>query len=241
MIEINLVPDVKQELIRAQRARSSVISIAIFASIIALGILVVLLAYIYGVQGVRNSLADSSIKSQGETLAKVDDLSKTLTIQNQLTKLSAMHNEKLITSRFFDVLDIINPSAPNNMTISSARLTTDTNMISIEGFAANGYSALEMFKKTIEASSLEYVDKGGPVKVGLTDRVDIVETSYGESSDGSRVLRFTISFEYPDIIFARGLASANVVSPVRENATDSYRGLPKSLFGDQADDVKEGN
>ena len=53
MIEINLIPDVKQELLRAQKGRAVVISASIFASVIAVGVVALLLVYIFGVQGVR--------------------------------------------------------------------------------------------------------------------------------------------------------------------------------------------
>lgn len=47
MIEINLIPDVKQELLKAQRTRSMVVSIAIISSIAAASVVVLLLVYIF--------------------------------------------------------------------------------------------------------------------------------------------------------------------------------------------------
>src|SRR5665648_1216883 len=79
MISINLVPDVKQELIRAQRVRSAVISLAIVAGIIVIAVVVVLSVYVFAVQTVRSSLADNSIKSESKTLSDVPDLSDALT------------------------------------------------------------------------------------------------------------------------------------------------------------------
>lgn len=240
MIEINLVPDVKQELIKAQRVRAGVISMSIFASLIALGLLVVLLLTIFGVQAFSDN-ADKDIKTENDKILAVPDLSKTLTIQNQLTKLSSMHSEKLITSRIYNVIRRINPPAPNNMTFSTIQLSTDTKTVNIEGFATGGYSAVEIFKKTIEGSKIEFKTDGKPDETNLANIVDVSETSFGESSDGSRVVRFVLSFEYPDELLARSSVDANVASPTRENATDSYRGLPQSMFGDQAADIKEEN
>ena len=87
MIEINLIPDVKQELLKAQRIRNVVISSSILVSIIAAGVVVLLLVYMFGVQSVRNSLLDSQIKDKYATLSKVDDLSKIITIQNHYWSL----------------------------------------------------------------------------------------------------------------------------------------------------------
>ena len=73
MIEINLIPDVKRELLRAQRARSIVISGAILTSIVAAAVVVVMLVYIYGVQSLRHYTLDQDIKSQSSELSKVED------------------------------------------------------------------------------------------------------------------------------------------------------------------------
>ena len=62
MIEINLVPDVKQELIRAQRSRTVVVTFSILTGIIALGIVVLLLLYVFGVQTLRSAIADDAIE-----------------------------------------------------------------------------------------------------------------------------------------------------------------------------------
>lgn len=104
MIEINLIPDVKRELLRAQRARSIVISGAILTSIVAAAVVVVMLVYIYGVQSLRHYTLDQDIKSQSSELSKVEDLSKILTIQNQLTTMKDLNDKKQIDSRIFNVL-----------------------------------------------------------------------------------------------------------------------------------------
>ena len=58
MIEINLVPDVKQELIKAQRIRSTVISFSIIIGIISLGAATALDIYAFPVQTLRNVVVD---------------------------------------------------------------------------------------------------------------------------------------------------------------------------------------
>ena len=104
MIEINLVPDVKQELIRARMIRSAVVSGAIITTIIAAAIVVVLSIFVFGVQTVRNAVADDDIKKGSSQLSSVEDLSKILTIQNQLTKINSLNDQK--KNRFTSVHDV---------------------------------------------------------------------------------------------------------------------------------------
>lgn len=239
MIEINLVPDVKQELIKAQRVRASVISVAVLAGIVATAIVVLLAIWVFGVQTARSVILDNTIQSESETLASVEDVDNTLTIQNQLSKLSEMHNSKTISSRIFDILTTINPSAPNNVSITNLSLDMLTSTITIEGQAANGYPALEVFKKTISATTFRYSQNDEQFSVPLAADMSDSERSYGEDAAGARVLRFALSFTYPEELFSRMAENATVVAPERANATDSFQGVPHSLFTQRANDTTE--
>lgn len=242
MIEINLVPDVKQELIRAQHVRNTVVSFTILVGIISVGVVALLAFYLFGVQTVRSALADSRIKEATTKLQQVDDLSNTLTIQNQLSKLSIMHDSKNIDSRFFAILTAINPPAPNNIVVSSAKLDADTKTVTIDGQAANGYEAAELFKKTILSTKMNYKDtEGAQQNVSLTTDVSTSDISYGEDASGKKVLRFTMSFIYPDELFARSSGDAVIERPGRQNVTDSYLRIPQSLFSERASDIKGEN
>ncbi|MDB5184090.1 MAG: putative Fimbrial assembly family protein [Candidatus Saccharibacteria bacterium] len=234
MIEINLVPDVKQELIRAKRVQTVVITGAVFVGIAAIAIVILLALYLFGVQTVRSNLADSAINDKSKQLSNVSDLANTLTIQNQLTKLTELHNGKNIDSRFFDLLVAVNPEAPNNVTFSTTRIDADTKTIRLEGQAANGYTAADVLKKTILGTTISYKDSTGTKSVALTKGVSTSDLSYGEDSSGKKVLRFTLSFVYDDTFFARSSEAATILRPDRQNATDSFLHLPESLFSDRA-------
>lgn len=241
MIEINLVPDVKQELIKAQRVRAGVISMAILVGIVATGVVVVLAIWVFAVQTARDIISDNIIKEQSQKLSSVEDISHTLTIQNQLTKLVGMHNEKHIDSRLFDILTTINPPAPNNVAITKLMLDSDDSTITIEAQAVNGYPALEVFKKTISATKLEYTEDNKKKSVELATGISDSERSYGENASGAKVLRFTLVFKYPEALFARTSQSAVVVAPDKTNVTDSFLGVPQSLFTQRATSTGEGN
>ena len=230
MIEINLVPDVKQELIKAQRVRASVISIAILVGIVALGVVVMLAIWVFGVQTARNVITDNTIKSESQKLSGVEDISSTLTIQNQLSKLTQMHDSKHIDSRLFDILTTINPPEPNNVAITKLSLSSADSSITVQAQAVNGYPALEVFKKTIAATKFEYTKDGQSQSIPLATGISDSERSYGENAAGAKVLRFTLVFTYPQELFSRTVQNATIVAPTKSNATDSFLGVPQSLF-----------
>ncbi len=239
MIEINLIPDVKQELIHAERIRSVVISASIVTGIVAIAIVVVLSAWVFGVQTVRSALDDNSIKSGGAQLAGVQDLSKVLTIQNQLTKISQLNDEKHVDSRVFDVLAAVIPPAPNDVKISNLVIDAPTNNISFEGQTA-GYDSLETFKKTIDGAVMTYTTDGQAQQTKLAADISTTDVSFGEDTTGQKVLRFTISFTYPDQLFSPTIPAVVIKLTNQGNVTDSYLGIPKSIFVQRASDIPGG-
>lgn len=241
MIEINLVPDVKQELINAQRVRTSVISLSILVGIAAIAVIIILSVWVFGVQAARGVLSDDSIKKESQKLSQVADISNMLTIQNQLSKLPAMHDSKSIDSRVFDVLTAINPPAPNDVSINNLSLDSATKTIKIEAQAANGYPALEVFKKTINATNFEFTKGDQKQSVPLASLMTDSDRSYGDDASGATVLRFTLTFVYPDELFSRTAQNATIIAPTRTNVTDSFLGVPNSLFSAKASDAREGN
>lgn len=240
MIEINLVPDVKQELIKAQRVRASVISMAILVGIAAIGVVVLLAFWVFAVQTARSVISDNTIKSESDKLSKVEDVSNTLTIQNQLSKLPAMHDSKHIDSRMFDILTTINPPEPNNVSVTKLTLDSASSTVKIDAQAVNGYPALEVFKKTINATKFEFTQDGQKQSVPLATNISDSDRSYGEDASGAKVLRFTLTFTYSDPLFSRTAQNATIVAPTKSNVTDSFLGVPQSLFTQKATDSEGG-
>lgn len=239
MIEINLIPDVKREYLKARALRNTVISTSIVVGIAIVGVAVVL-GLVFGGQLVTESVQDRAIKKDGDNLMAIEDIDKVVTIQNQLKAIEGQHSAKTIDSRLFDVIAAINPPAPNNAVISTIRLNPAEKTIAIEGSAANGYIALEVFKKTIINTFVQVREGEEEVKVPLASDIVAGDASFGENAEGQRVLRFAFTFTYPDELFMYSDSPVTIVTPVgRIDVTDSRLGIPQSLFGAKAADIDE--
>lgn len=243
MIEINLIPDVKQEMIRAQKMRNTAISLSIVVALAA-GAVVALLSILVGFQALRENLARAEIKKQFSTLQSTEDIEKALTIQSQLSAISAINDKKTVNSRLFDVVATINPPAPNDIKYSTIKLDPATKTLIIEGTAANSYVATDTFRKLILNTKVESSKDGAVATVPLTDDVQITDASYGENGDGQRVLSFKATFVYPDGLFDNTVTGVRVVTPTTKiDVTDSHTRVPTSLFGEAAKktDTKQGS
>lgn len=231
MIEINLLPNVKRELLKTRAMRNRVISISFLvggASIAA----VVVLALILGSQIAAEAVQNGVIKDRNDKLMAVEDLNKVVTIQNQLTKINEQHSRKKINSRIFDVVTAVNPVAPNNVSFSDIKVNPESKTITLEGSAVNGYSALETLKKTILNTKVQTTDGDKSSKVSLTKEIKDGDTSFGENSEGKKVLQFSFSFEYAEELLApANNGTVSVLTPTgKVDVTDSRQGIPDSLF-----------
>lgn len=231
MIEINLLPNVKRELLKTRVMRNRVISISFLvggASIAA----VVVLALILGSQIAAEAVQNGVIKDRNDKLMAVEDLNKVVTIQHQLTKINEQHSGKKLNSRIFDVVTAVNPVAPNNVSFSDIKVNPGSKTITLEGSAVNGYSALETLKKTILNTKVQTADGDKSSEVSLTKEIKDGDTSFGENSEGKKVLQFSFSFEYAEELLApANNGTVSVLTPTgKVDVTDSRQGIPDSLF-----------
>ena len=231
MIEINLLPSVKRELLKTRVMRNRVISISFLvggASIAA----VVVLALILGSQIAAEAVQNGVIKDRNDKLMAVEDLNKVVTIQHQLTKINEQHSGKKLNSRIFDVVTAVNPVAPNNVSFSDIKVNPGSKTITLEGSAVNGYSALETLKKTILNTKVQTTDGDKSSEVSLTKEIKDGDTSFGENSEGKKVLQFSFSFEYAEELLApANNGTVSVLTPTgKVDVTDSRQGIPDSLF-----------
>ena len=104
MIQINLLPDTKLELVRLQRSRLVVASVAVMVMIASAVILVLLAAYVFGVQSVLVRNATNNIAQANEEFRSIEDIEKTVTVSNQLGYIQSSHESKTMTSRIFALL-----------------------------------------------------------------------------------------------------------------------------------------
>lgn len=232
MIELNLLPDVKREFVRAQRLRRQIIALMIFVSLVATGLVVLIALYVYGAQLALGAVLDSNIQNKAEELAQVEDLDNYLTIQNQLAALPELHDGKMIYSRLFDYLPVLNPATPNEIRLSQLNVEQETGSITIVGNAVD-YRAVTVFENTLQNAQLSFNEYGSEEQRSepLVQNVSIDEVGLSEDVNGNRVVTFRATVDMNPAAFDRNNENTQVSVPNR-NTTQSAQGVPLQVFGD---------
>ena len=94
MIQFNMLPDVKQQYLKAAQNKKTAITAGILITAASVFIFTMLFLSVNVFQKKNLSDINSDIKSATEELKKTPDLNKVLTIQNQLKSLPALQAQK---------------------------------------------------------------------------------------------------------------------------------------------------
>lgn len=159
--EINLVPQVKSEMIKAQKVRNMVLFVCILVSSIAVGGVVVLFGVKSG-QDIAMSSQDTRLETMSGKLNAYNELNSLVTIQGQLQNINEIIDQKTVLSRVFGALGVMLPQGADSVALSELGVNLETNVIRMEGQADAhsdpliDYRVLEAFKKGVALTKYDY-------------------------------------------------------------------------------------
>ena len=171
--EINLVPDIKNEMIKTVKLRNY-----IFFGCIVVAAASVLLTLIFGlIMGGQRIAIENKKSTLGELSAKLNsytDLNDFLTIKDQLGNIDTLTSDKKVLSRTFNILSALLPTGADTITVSelNVNLAEEQPSFSLEAQANAGkepfidYNVLDSFKKSMQYMRYDYgsyVDKEGNI------------------------------------------------------------------------------
>ncbi len=171
--EINLVPDIKNEMIKALKLRNLIFFLCIVIAAASVGVIVIF-GLIAGGQQLARDSKKSTIDQLSEKLKSYSDLNDTLTIKDQLGNISTLTSNKKVLSRTFGALSALLPVGADTITISELKIDFSEEVsqptLSMEAQADAGrepfidYNVLDSFKKSMAYMRYDYgnyVDKEG--------------------------------------------------------------------------------
>jgi hypothetical protein len=191
MIQFNLLPDVKQQYIKAQGQKRLVLLISTVTAGAALTVFILLLLYVNVAQRKHSNALSKDIKASSAKLESVQDLDKILTVQNQLHSLPDLHAKKPVASRLFAYLGQVSPA---NASVAQLDVDFTTNTMVITGET----SSLEIVNKFADTMKFtKYSTKSGNEDKNAFSKV--VLDSFTRDADKTN---FTLKLEFDPVIFS---------------------------------------
>lgn len=238
MIQFNLLPDIKLEYIKAERLRQAVILASVFISVGALLLFGIFFATNYFA---KRHLASTNVRVTSEVnqLKGNSQIDKILTIQNQLTSLTTLHDAKPVVTRLFTYLNQVTPDKVIGISNMSVDYTKSS--INVTG-TADSLGSVNKFVDTLKFT--KYAVKGSdPIKafsnVVLTMfSYTTPSTASGPQQPGDAAATYTLDFNYDPAIFNVKESSDKLDVPSKittrsevDKPSDLFVPAPKSTGG----------
>jgi hypothetical protein len=220
MIQFNLLPDVKIEYLKARRTKRFVMLASAIITSIGLTVLVVLFVGVNVVQKNHLNNLKTDIEAASKQLREEPDLSKILTVQQQLTSLDGLHQDKPAAERLGTYLSQITPS---DVTISNFEVDFDANSMTFDG-SAPSLKAVNQFVDTLKFTTYETVEGSGKAFTSVV----LSSFSRSEQSQDENPATYQITLSYDPIIMD-GTQAVTLKVP-RTTTTRSATERPSGLF-----------
>lgn len=198
--QLNLLPDVKKDLIKAQIRRNLAVSVSFIVVCVMGGIVFLMLSW-WGVSVGLKAVAEGNIKKYSNQIKsaqndKSKSLNEYLTIQNDLNQIASVKSQQEQMSRVFQYILSVSPAGRNYMTISSMKVngnvvatsdsgSSQTGTIVVEGRTVD-YAALDVIKLTMQRAKIEYTEGDDNDSTDDANQSDSGDSSAsGNDSNGS--------------------------------------------------------
>lgn len=191
MIQFNLLPDIKVQYLKAKRQKHMVVLGSAVAIIISVTVFVLLITIVYGLQKKNLNDLNEDIKTASKELRDTKDLTKILTVQNQLKALPTLHDQKVAATRLFDYLSQTTPAAA-----SIAKLNVDYELttMSISG-SADALTTVNIYTDILKFTNYTS-NKSDTEKKAFSD---VVLSAFSRDSTSTT---YTITLKFDPVIFA---------------------------------------
>ncbi len=221
MIEFNLLPDIKQQYLKAKRLKKIIIFIVVVISTLSLVLFAFSYWYVYFNQKNNIKNLNNEITSSIRHIKGNPNLNKILTIQNQLNSLPNILSQSPKVSRIFNFMAELTPA---NATISDLTINLSSNSISING-GADSLNTVNQFVDTLKYA--KYNNGSSKNNVPFSS-VTLASFSYSSSASSTTPAQFTITFNYDPTLF-NNTDNIQLVVP-NITTTRSILNQPKILF-----------
>ncbi len=191
MIQFNLLPDVKKEYVKAKRAKRLIITSSLFASAIAVVVVLLLFSIVQIAQKKHIKDLSADIKAAEGRIQNVEGIDNVLSVQNQLSLLPSLHEQKPKTSRLFDYVKFASPAT---LSVSTLDLSVKDSTLVLQG-SADAISVVNTFVDNLKATTYMVKSTEGASLVAAYTKISTQLTGDNKGTT------FKISMSFDPVLF----------------------------------------
>lgn len=194
-MQLNLLPAVKMEYIKAQRARRLVLTMSVLVTVASVALLLLLLS-VEGLQKKHLNDLSKDIASESSKLQHEPQIDKMLTVQNQLGSLTGLHASEPSAAQVFNYLNQVTPA---NVSITDFNIDFTKQTAIITGTSSN-LANVNQYVDTLKHAS--FTTSGNSTSQPAFSNVVLTSFSLNtDSGNAGQAANYTISLSYDRTIF----------------------------------------
>ncbi len=199
-VQFNLLPDVKIAYIKATRTRRVVMFIASVVTGLSVLIFIALLSFVNVVQGRHISNLTRDIESGSNKIQGIKDLDKILTVQNQLSSLPSLHDQKPLASRLSGYVEKL---IPITATVSKAEINFEQTTLSLDG-DADSLTTVNTLADALKFATFTAKDvktQETSAEARAFSEVVLASFTRADNEDGSPPASYRITLKFDPLLF----------------------------------------
>ncbi len=197
MIEINLLPTVKKDYLKAQQMKHTVIIAAVLTSIVAVVLLVLVFAYVQVVQTQHQKNVQKDIDAGVTALQEKKDAVKIVTVQGALEQLPLLQDKKKISSNIFGYLTEF---TPKGVTYGNIKLNMTEGTLGLQG-SATSLEQANILANNLKSAKFTYTKDDSTQTLTPFSEVIFEGLSKSEQAGTAKNVSFQINFKVDPLLF----------------------------------------
>lgn len=206
MVQINLLPDVKQEFLHSRQQKHTFVIGAILISGIALTILALIFAYVQIVQPRHLTNLQNDIDENVAKTKQVSNAVEMVTVQGALDTLPSLQDKKQISSRLFSYITSVTPV---NVSFNEVTLDTTAGTISLKGETTD-YEQANVLANNLKSAELSYQENDAKNTIKPFSQVVFTNLGKAEQSDTAKLVSFQVDMQYDPTLFRESVSKPTI-------------------------------
>ncbi len=208
MVQINLLPNIKRDYLKAQQMKHLVILASFLITVVSISLLVVLFIYVQILQPRHRQNIQTDIDSGIAELKDKDNSIKIVTVQGVLEQIPALQDQKMITSSLFNYL---NGFTPRDVSYTEARLDTDLGTLTLTG-STKTLEKANILANNLKSAKFTYTESDTTSTIQPFSSVVFATLGKAEKVEqGSNPVTFQLTVKIDTVMFKQSIKDQKLV------------------------------
>ncbi len=206
MVQINLLPDVKQEYLKSQQSKHTFVIGAALVSALFITILALVYAYVSIAQPRHLTNLQNDIDDALKQSKEVPNAVEIVTVQGALEQLPGLQDKKQISSRLFSY---INSFTPKDVSYAEIKLDLSTNTLTLRGETTN-YEQTNVLANNLKSAELTYTQNDSSTTIKPFSQVVFTSLGKAEQATTTKTVSFQIDMQIDPAMFGEAISKPSI-------------------------------